>query len=134
LTGFVLDASVVMTWAFPDEDDAGSLAIMRRLRAEPARVPAVWWFEVRNVLLVNERRQRITADDATAFLRSLAGLPIEIAPIPDSDRIMALGRRHRLTAYDCAYLEIALRDGLPLATLDAQLAAAARREGIPVVP
>jgi predicted nucleic acid-binding protein len=132
--GFVLDASVVMTWAFPDENDAGALAVMRRLRGETARVPAVWWYEVRNVLLVNERRRRIAADDAAAFLRLLSGLRIEIAPIPDSDRIMALGRQHRLTVYDCAYLELALRDGDPLATLDTQLAAAARREGVAVIP
>jgi len=130
----VLDASVVMTWAFPNENDAGALAIMRRLRTETARVPVVWWFEVRNVLLVNEHRQRIGADDAAAFLRSLLGLRIEIAPIPDSGRIMALARQHRLTVHDCAYLELALRDGLPLATLDAQLTAAARGEGVAVIP
>jgi len=88
---------------------------------------------VRNVLLVNERRQRIAEDDAAAFLRFLSGFPVEIAPIPDSGPIMALGRLHRLTVYDCAYLELALREGLVLATFDTQLAAAARREGITVI-
>jgi predicted nucleic acid-binding protein len=131
---FVLDASVTLSWAFADEHDEFAFAILQRLEADQARVPLIWWFDVRNVLLVNERRQRITAADSAGFLRMLSGLSIEIDAAPDSDRVMTLGRRHRLTVYDCAYLELALRDGLPLATLDAQLAAAARREGVAVIP
>lgn len=132
--GFALDASVSLSWVFADERDEFAFAILQRLEADQARVPLIWWFEVRNALLVNERRQRITAADSAGFLRMLSGLSIEIDAAPDSDRVMTLSRRHRLTVYDCAYLELALRDGLPLATLDAQLAAAARREGVAVIP
>jgi predicted nucleic acid-binding protein len=127
---FVLDASVTMSWAFPDERDGFAFAILERLGADQACVPLVWWFEMRNVLLVNERRQRITEADTANFFHMLSRLSIEIDAAPDSDRVMALSRRHRLTVYDCAYLELALRQNLQLATLDKQLAAAAAREGV----
>jgi predicted nucleic acid-binding protein len=130
---FVLDASVTMNWAFPDEEDVVALATLRRIRAEPAYVPAVWWFETRNVLLSNERRQRITDTDTMAFLRFLSALDIEIDRAPDDVGIVTLCRRHRLTAYDASYLELALRQKVPLATLDKRLAAAAKTEGVVLI-
>ena len=130
---FVLDASVAMSWAFPDEEDPVALAALQLLRTEPARVPVVWWFEIRNVLLINERRHRISEADTMNFLRFVSGLDIEIDRLPDDLAIVTLGRRHRLSAYDTSYLELALRDAVPLATLDKRLAAAARREGLEVV-
>jgi predicted nucleic acid-binding protein len=130
---FVLDASVAMRWAFPDEEDPVALTALQLLRNEPARVPAVWWFEVRNVLLINERRHRISEADTMNFLRFVSGLDIEIDRSPDDLAIVTLCRGHRLSAYDASYLELALRDAVPLATLDNRLAAAARREGLDVV-
>jgi predicted nucleic acid-binding protein len=130
---FVVDASVAMNWAFPDEEDDIALAALRRIRAEPACVPAVWWFETRNVLLINERRQRITEADTMAFLRFLSCLDIEIDRAPDDLGIATLCRRHRLTVYDASYLELALRQRIPLATLDKRLAAAAKSEGVVLI-
>ncbi len=130
---FVLDASVVMSWAFPDEHDVIALAALRRIQAEAARVPAVWWFEVRNVLLVNEQRQRISEADTAAFLLFLSALRIDIEWEPSDTRFLMLSRQHRLSAYDTAYLELALREVLPLATLDRKLAAAAQSEGVALI-
>jgi predicted nucleic acid-binding protein len=130
---FVLDASVAITWAFLEEDLAAAVASLKRLDAEAAIVPIAWWFEVRNVLLHNERRQRISEADAGSFLHVIGTLDIEIDRSPDEAALMTLGRRHRLTVYDAAYLELALRRVVPLATLDRTLAEAARREGISLI-
>jgi predicted nucleic acid-binding protein len=130
---FVLDASVTVAWGLQDEDDAIADLALQRLDAEPARVPAIWWFEVRNVLLINERRQRITERDTASFLAALSAMNIEIDRAPADGATLALARAHRLTVYDASYLELALRGALPLATLDKQLAAAARREGVPLI-
>jgi predicted nucleic acid-binding protein len=130
---FVLDASVVMNWAFPDEaDEAASLAL-RLLRNDVALVPAIWWFEIRNVLLINERRQRISEADTRAFLASLSEMSIEIDRSPDDLGIATLCRRHRLSVYDTSYLELAARENIALATLDKKLAAAARSEGVTLI-
>jgi predicted nucleic acid-binding protein len=104
-----------------------------RLQAEEALAPALWWFEVRNVLIVNERRGRLSEQRTLRALRDLSGLDITIDRSPNEALIMALARRHRLTVYDAAYLELALREHLPLATLDASLAAAARQEGVTIL-
>lgn len=130
---FVLDASVAACWAFEDEDHPLAARALDRLRAEPALVPALWWFEVRNVLIVNERRGRLTEAITAAFLRAVARLDIAIDRTPDSAAVLALARVHRLSVYDAAYLELAQRAGAPLATLDAALARAARGEGVPLI-
>jgi len=97
-----------------------------------AVVPSLWWFEIRNVLLVAERRQRLTGAESDEFLAELARLPIEIDREPVSAEVLALGRRFKLSAYDAAYLELALRRQATLATFDAALAAAARRLKVPL--
>jgi predicted nucleic acid-binding protein len=130
---YILDASVAMTWAFPDEANESASAALDRLRTEVAYVPAMWWFEVRNVLLINERRQRIGENDTTAFLVALSGMNIEIDRSPGEAGIVTLCRRHLLSVYDAAYLELALRRRLPLASLDKRLVAAATIEGVPPV-
>jgi predicted nucleic acid-binding protein len=130
---FVLDASVTLSWGLQDEENAAADLALQRLNAEVARVPAIWWFEVRNVLLSNERRQRITEQNTAAFLRALSAMKIEIDHAPADGAIVALARAHRITVYDASYLELASRERLPLATLDRQLAAAARREGVPLI-
>ena len=130
---FVLDASIAMTWAFPDGEDTAAMAALQRLDAETAIVSTVWWFEVRNVLVVNERRQRISEADTASFLHLLGTLDIGIDRSPDEAALLGLCRRHQLTIYDASYLELALRRAMPLATLDRKLAEAARREGASLI-
>jgi predicted nucleic acid-binding protein len=126
---FVLDASVAACWAFGDEDHPAAALALERVRTDGALAPSLWWFEVRNMLIVNERRGRIAEGDTAAFLRSLSRLGIAIDHSPDEGHVLTLARRHRLTVYDASYLELSLREGLPLATLDEALARAARGEG-----
>jgi predicted nucleic acid-binding protein len=122
---FVLDASIVACWAFDDEDHPVAALALERIRTDEAFVPNIWWFEVRNILIVNERRGRLSENDTSTFLRSLARLRVTIDRSPDEAGIIALARRHRLTIYDASYLELALRESLPFATLDKELASAA---------
>jgi predicted nucleic acid-binding protein len=127
---FVLDASVALAWAFGDESSA--IADRARLLVESggAAVPGLWWFELRNVLLQGERRRRIAGREVDAFLESLHNLFLQIAPLPTDAAIFESARRWRLTIYDAAYLELAQRLKAPLATLDRQLADAARAAGV----
>ena len=125
---FVADASIVAAWPLPDEDDALSRAALEALRRDKVVAPAILWFEVRNVLIVGERRGRIDEAQTRKAIAILARLPIEIDRSPDDAELMRIARRRRLTAYDAAYLELALRLDLPLATRDARLAKAAREE------
>jgi predicted nucleic acid-binding protein len=126
----VLDASITACWHFPDEENAQADQVLDGLAQDTAVVPTHWWFEIRNVLLLGERRQRSSRQETTEFLAWLANLPINSAPLPDDSRVFELARKHQLTFYDAAYLELAARERLPLATLDKQLAGAARLEGI----
>ena len=127
---FVLDASVVACWALDDEDDCVADLTFERIRTDEARVPALWWFEVRNILVVNERRNRLTETATAAFLRELAQMRVLVDRSPDETDILSLARRHRLSVYDASYLELAHRDGIPLATLNKQLGAAALATGV----
>ena len=126
---FVLDTSIPACWAFQDEQDPRAEAAFVRIQTEEAVVPCLWWFEIRNILVVNERRKRITESDTGVFLRDLAGLRIRVDRDPEEGVILRLARTHRLSVYDASYLELALREAIPLATLDADLTAAARAEG-----
>ena len=130
---FVLDASVTASWCFEDEEASVADAAMDRLPEDHAVVPALWWFEIRNILVVNERRGRIESADSDVFLNDLARLPIRIASDPNGRLVVALARTHRLTAYDAAYLDLAVRLTAPIATLDRALADAARAEGLELV-
>ena len=130
---FVLDASVTACWAFADEDHPDASWAFDRMVSEEAVVPALWWFEVRNILIVNERRRRITESDTAAFLLNLSRLRIRVDRVPDENGVLRLARAHRLSVYDAAYLELAQREGLPLATLDADLQKAAAGEGVALV-
>lgn len=127
---FVIDASVAACWAFEDEDHPLASAALERVRTDAARAPALLWFELRNVLIVSERRKRITEADTAGFLRSFARLGVEIDRSPAEADVLALARRHGLTVYDAAYLELARRESLTLATLDLSLAKAAKAEGV----
>ena len=125
---FVIDASITACWAFDDEDHPVAALALDRIRADEARVPSLWWFEVCNTLIVNERRGRLAEADVSAFLRGLSRLGVMVDRELDEDHVLMLARRHRLTVYDASYLELASRESLPLATLDTDLATAAHRE------
>ena len=130
---FVLDASAAAAWCFPDERDDAAERAFDRLTTEEAVVPRLWWFEIRNVLIVNERRGRLAVADTTAFLGDLGRLPIRVDGGPGEPLVLALARKHGLTVYDAAYLELAVRLDVPVASLDRALNAAARSEGVDVV-
>jgi predicted nucleic acid-binding protein len=133
----VLDVSLSCAWCFADEASEGAWAILERLQTNRAQVPALWLWETVNVLLQAERRGRISPAASRTFLGLLEGLPISVdQPTTTSawHDTLALARSHRLTSYDAAYLELALRRGLPLASRDKALQAAARTEGVPLLP
>jgi predicted nucleic acid-binding protein len=130
---FVLDASVAVAWGFADEEHAIAAAVLSLIRNEEGCVPSLWWFEVRNVLIVNERRGRLRETDTALFLRNLTRLPIVVDRAPEEVAVLTLARRHGLTVYDASYLELAERHAAPLATLDATLAQAAQRENISLI-
>jgi len=131
---FVLDASMTLAWCFADEATTHTEAVLDRLaNGVEAVAPALWPFEVANALLVAERRKRITTAQVTSVLQRIMDLPIRLdAPQTRTAffQILFLARQQRLTEYDAAYLELAMREGLPLATLDDQLRAAAKAAGI----
>jgi predicted nucleic acid-binding protein len=124
---FVVDASVAGSWLLPDEHHPEAVTALDRLQDDEAFVPALLWFEIRNLLLANERRQRITPAQTAAALSVLQGLPLQVDSQADSDTTLQLARDHRLTVYDAVYLELAVRRHLPLLTFDGELAAAAKR-------
>jgi predicted nucleic acid-binding protein len=129
----VIDASVVAAWHFPDERSAEGDSILARLESDLGRMPFLWWFEVRNVLLIGERRGRTAREHTEPFLDFLRGLPIELAPLPEELAVLRLARRHQLSFYDAVYLELAQRERIALATLDRALARAAVAEGVPLI-
>jgi predicted nucleic acid-binding protein len=135
-TAFILDCSITMTWCFGDETTPASLAVLDRLERDAALVPAHWFLEVTNVLAMAEKRKRISAAKSTEFLTLLGTLDIavdeEIAARAFT-YLLPLCRKHRLTAYDAAYLELAARQQLPLASLDDDLRASAQELGITVL-
>ena len=129
---FVIDASVVIAWVFKEERAIAELTFAR-IQAEEALAPTLWWYELRNVLVLGERQGRLTERETARFLRDISRFAITIDSSPDEIQVLALARRHRLTVYDAAYLELALREALPMATLDEALAGAARAEGMSLV-
>src|SRR5438270_6411597 len=116
--GFVLDCSVTMAWYFKDEANAYANSVRRSLNGGRALVPALWPLEVANILVLGERRRRSTVADTSKWLGYLQLLPIRIddeTPARAWSEILQVARSYRLSAYDAAYLELALRLGLPLA-------------------
>jgi predicted nucleic acid-binding protein len=130
---FVLDASIAASWALSDEDEPAATAALLRADKDTCVVPALWWFEVRNSMLMAERRKRLTSAETAKFLRDTAGLLITEDFSPDEADLLQLARTHKLTVYDAAYLELARRLSVPLATLDRPLARAARMEKVSVI-
>ena len=133
---FVLDTSVTMAWLFEDETTRTTEAILDRLNEEDALVPTLWTYEVGNVLLMAERHNRITEAQGRRFTQLLESLPIHIS---DShlkslwSNAIVVAREHDLSVYDGTYLDLAMREGVPLATRDKALRKAAKKLGIRVL-
>lgn len=126
---FVVDATAALAWCFEDEASSWTDGLLERLRqGDRIVVPAHWPAEISNGFLVALRRKRIRADQSALFWDELARLPIETEPVLPAIQA-SLGEKHSLTVYDAAYLELAHRRKLPLATLDADLRRAAQAEG-----
>ena len=131
---FVLDGSLALAWYFKDKADPYADALAARFPAVRAAVPLIWPLEVANAVLMGERRQRSTEAQATRWLTYLGFLPIAVDDETNDQawgEVLRMARAHRLSAYDAAYLELAVRRGLPLATLDDKLNAVASAVGVP---
>ena len=132
----VIDSSVTLAWIYADETTEAVRRVFHLLAQAGAWIPSLWRLEVANVLEMGVRRKRHDAAFRDATLADLTLLPITLDP--DTDRhafgpTLHLAERHNLTLYDAAYLELAQRRALPLATLDTQLRAAAQRENLPLL-
>ena len=135
MTALVIDSSAALSWCFEDEASPETDSLFERVRDLGAVVPGLWHLEIANVLLQAEKRGRITAGDVTMRLDLIAALPIT-TDSETTDRawreILALARAQGLTTYDAAYLELAIRRGLPLQTKDEALIGAAERCNVTV--
>jgi predicted nucleic acid-binding protein len=130
---FVLDGSVTIAWSFEDEASDYADAVLASLTTAAAVVPAIWSLEVANALLMGERRNRCTQVQTREAIAILQALPINVADTPAEEtfeEILPLARQQNLSAYDAAYLALAMRQGLPLASLDARLTEAANALGV----
>ncbi len=133
MTTFVLDGSITIAWCQRDNPDHYADDVLNSLSDATAVAPAIWPLEVVNVLLAAERRQRVTRFQSRQFLNTLQMLPIQVEDHGDAspmESLLDVASRHGLTAYDAAYLDVALRRGIPLATLDAALRKACATAGI----
>lgn len=137
MTGrFVIDNSVTMSWCFADEANPYADEILDHLSGHTAIVPFIWTLEVVNVLLVAERRKRLRQVDSLRFLTLLSALPIVVDHQEEKGMmkgLLTLGRSSDLSSYDAAYLDLAMRNNCPIATLDKKLLEAANKAGVPVL-
>lgn len=132
----VLDSSVALAWIYADETTDGILRLFDEIRTHGAWVPGLWRWEIANVLQLNVRRGRHAGDFRDGALASLALLPVRVDVEADRQAwggALRLAERHGLTVYDAAYLEIASRRNIGLATLDRQLREAAAKERVPLL-
>ncbi|CCF22373.1 PilT protein domain protein (plasmid) [Pseudorhizobium banfieldiae] len=129
---FVIDASMAAAWLLPEEYSDAAEAVIATINA-PCPVPSLFWFEIRNILAMAERRGRIGGGGALVYMERVRRLPLDDAGIGGDSLVLLLAANHALSAYDAAYLALALNRNVPLATLDRKLAAAARKEGITVL-
>ncbi len=132
---FVVDNSVVMSWCFKDETNNYADTVLDRLTELVAVVPSIWPLEVVNVLLVAEQQKRLSESDSIRFLTLLSQLPIfvEYERPEMMKELLALARSNNLSSYDASYLDLAMRKGIPMATLDNKLIEAAKRIDVPIL-
>jgi len=132
---FVVDNSVVMSWYFKDETNNYADNVLDKLTDAIAVVPSIWPLEVVNVLIVAERQRRLSESDSIRFLTLLSQLPIvlEYERPEMMKELLALARAYNLSSYDASYLYLAMRKGLPIATLDNKLIEAAGRIEVPIL-
>ena len=133
---FVLDASVALAWHLEDEVSEYADRVLDRLREDGVTVPSIWPLELANALIVAERRGRLLPAKVAQAVEQTSELPISMHDVPGElafGPVLELARAQGLSAYDAAYLELAMREGLPLATQDEALRAAAQRVGVPLV-
>lgn len=129
----VLDNSVIMAWCFRDVGEGYGDLVLDSLQEHEALVPGIWPLEVANVLVAAERRGRLKETDSIRFLALLAELPLRViqeSPRRITGEILALARETGLSSYDASYLDLAMREGVPLATLDQALRNAAAKVGV----
>ncbi len=132
---FVLDTSVAMAWCFEDETNPYADAVLDSLIDNAALAPSIWPLEVGNVLLVAERRNRISQPDSMRFLELLSSLPIKTESFSEQrmfEAVLSLAWKLGLSSYDASYLDLAIQTGLKLATLDQSLRKAADRCGVAI--
>lgn len=122
---FVLDCSISMVWVFEDEENKYAWQVFDSFHESMAYVPSLWSLETDNVLLINEKKSRITHQQALRFKKDLKNLPI--TKDNSEDDYYELAREFKLTTYDASYLELALRKKIPIATLDKALRHAAKQ-------
>ena len=134
MSPFVVDASAIVPWLVTDEPDERKEAVIARLQQEGAVVPALFPYEIRNVLVVAERRGRISREESDASLIWLGSFAFSLDEDAELGPVLELARRHRLTFYDAAYLDLAVRLGADLATLDDELRDAANAVAVDVIP
>lgn len=134
---FVIDASAAMAWALPDEHSPRAEKILARITAESSLwIPALWWYEVANVVVTARRRKRLSEAQGARIIELLSRFPLQTDAPPgpaSASRLWQLAQEHSLSAYDAAYLELAERRGLALATFDRDLICAAREAGVRLV-
>jgi predicted nucleic acid-binding protein len=133
---FVVDNSVVMSWCFKDETNKYADAILHKLSEARAVVPSIWPLEVVNVLLVAERRKRLSEADSTRFITLLTQLPIIVEqerPENMMKELLTFARAYNLSSYDASYLDLAMKRGYPIATSDNKLIQAARRIDVQIL-
>ncbi|ACP21519.1 hypothetical nucleic acid-binding protein (plasmid) [Sinorhizobium fredii NGR234] len=130
---FVLDASIAASWFLPDEESEAAETLIAALAVAPGLVPALFWFEVRNLFVMAERRGRVNPGSALAMTLSLRGLPLQDGGFGNDVSVVDLALKHGLSGYDASYVALAKSTELPLATVDRRMAAAARGEGLKIV-
>jgi predicted nucleic acid-binding protein len=131
---WVIDSSLALAWGLPDETSMRADRFLRHVSADDALwVPALWWYEISNALVMAQRRRRLTEADRLGLVTLYGRLPLHTDTHLNPEtvgRLQVLAQEHSLSAYDAAYLELATRKGLGLVTLDQRLMAAARNAGI----
>ncbi len=133
----ILDASIALAWALPDETSLAADRFLSRVSAKDVMwVPSLWWYEIANALIIAERRKRLTEAEGIQIRKLYGMLPIQtdiVIGLDMMERLRTLAREYDISSYDAAYLELALRRGLRIATLDQKLRSAGQKAGVRII-